>query len=356
MSASPPSVSSKSRERLRLEKVGVDDSSESLRDFDAYWQRKGMGSPVRDVNLPLDDELGEYDTPRNWRNISPLCSPNSQRVSAIAEKRRTDHNKARRLAGTMSIAAKPEYKPVAPTRFLDKVEFLMRLEQKRRRFAEERKDLGNFIDTPTQKIDFRSLLDTKTAEELDAEIREAEERARYENKLMRQWELRNDRKFYNAECLRYMSQKKYGKALEYSRLYITKCEPEKMQSALERQEEILRVMGKKFRLGVGKKDGGRPVRPKKYKTPIALHQDLLQLKRRSANTPVASLTSTRPTSRGHRSAKRVGQRGGKKRSANLENTNPGAKLIRKTNAKSKKMLLDVQKSLVKVRQHGIRLK
>ena len=58
MSASPPSVSSKSRERLRLEKVGVDDSSESLRDFDAYWQRKGMGSPVRDVNLPLDDELG----------------------------------------------------------------------------------------------------------------------------------------------------------------------------------------------------------------------------------------------------------------------------------------------------------
>ena len=179
MSASPPSVSSKSRKKLRLAKVDVDDSSDGLSDFDAYWQRKGMGSPVRDVNLPLDDELGEYDTPRNWRNLSPLCSPSSQRVSAIAEKRRMDHNKARRLAGdTMSVAAKPEYKPVAPTRFLDKVEFLIRLEQKRRRFAEERREVGNFIDTPMKKIDLRSLLETKTAEELDAEIREAEERAR----------------------------------------------------------------------------------------------------------------------------------------------------------------------------------
>jgi hypothetical protein len=318
--------------------------------FEDYWASRGMSSPDRNANIPFDDTLTEMDTPRNWK-VRPT-SPSAKRVAKIATDRR--HQFAKSSDSTITAHA-PEYKPVAPSRFLDKVEFLMQLEAKRKKFKDETMDSEFWRSMMLPDVDFRELLDPRSKDEIEQELRVAEEQAKFENRVMARWELLNDRTLYNTKTEENFAAGRYGEALNYSRLYRSKCEAEKMQMALEREEEILRLMGANFHIGAGTKGGSR-----KYKTPNELHMDLYQLKVRNSKETVASLNA-RPTGK---KLQRVGEK--KKSTTNkLKKRNPFSEInfkrpnsvlrLNKSKSETKKLLDEVKKSMLKVKRQGIKL-
>ena len=220
-------------------------------------------------------------------NIPPPPKPSADAklVAKIAEEMRLKYSKINENSSVL----KAEFKPVAPTRFADKVEWLKSLYAKREKFKLQRQkemDLRNF---QMADVDLRQLLDVRSDKEKLLDLERAEALAREENAIMKEWEIINDRNLYNNKCIENLEADDLLKALEYSILYRDLCLPEKYEAALIREKKILRQLGQDFRIGAGSKEGS-----KKYMTPIEIHNDLFKLKTRNRSDPGATLTSPRP--------------------------------------------------------------
>ena len=153
-------------------------------------------------------------------------------LQRIAEEMRLKYSKLNENSSVL----KAEFKPVAPTRFADKVEWLKNLYAKREKFKLQRQkemDLRNF---QMADVDLRKLLDIRSDKEKLLDLERAEALAREENAIMKEWEIINDRNLYNNKCIENLEAGDLPKALEYSVLYRGLCLPEKYEAALIREK------------------------------------------------------------------------------------------------------------------------
>ena len=248
-------------------------------------------TPAKEQEIKAMDITRETCGVKDYEVINipspPKPSDDAKLVAKIAEEMRLKFSKM----NDNSQVLKAEFKPVAPTRFKDKVEWLRQLYAKREKFNQQRQQEIDLTNFQMADVDLRGLLNVKSNNEKQIELERAEALAREENAIMKEWEIINDRNLYNSKCIENIEANNLLKALEYSRLYRTLCLKEKYEDALIREKKILREMGQDFRIGAGSKEGSE-----KYKTPIEIHNDLFQLRIRNKNDPSATLTSPRPIS------------------------------------------------------------
>jgi len=245
-------------------------------------------TPAKEQELKSMDISRETSGVTDYEVINipspPRPSEHAKLVAKIAEDMRLKYT----VIDENSQTLKPEFKPVAPTRFTDKVDWLKKLYAKREKFKQQRQEEINLTNFQMADVDLRGMLYVKSNKEKELELERAEALAREENAIMKEWEIINDRNLYNSKCIENIENNNLLQALEYSRLYRKLCLHEKYEDALMREKEILRIMGKDFRIGAGSKEGS-----KKYKIPIEIHNDLLKLNKRNKNDPVATLVSPR---------------------------------------------------------------
>ena len=148
-----------------------------------------------------------------------------------------------------------EVQHFVPTRFEDKMKYLMAIERNRQIFAEERKRAKEMLALGLASKELRkTILGTPVAtpltkkEEEERRLKEGKE-AEEENRMFELYELHEDRKRYNQQFVdNYNSHKLYA-AHDYAKQFIGKCSEKQMEVALRQNVVVLRALGK----GLGKK-------------------------------------------------------------------------------------------------------
>ena len=156
-----------------------------------------------------------------------------------------------------------------PTRFEDKVNYMMAIERNRKAFMEERKRAKELLALGLASHDLRQSIlgkpspSDETAEQIKQRQAQESKEAQEENHIFQLYELHEDRRRYNQQFVDNYNANKFSKSHHFAKQYIEKCDPERdMETALRQNVITLRAMGadigkkgRRCRLGVDEAGG-----------------------------------------------------------------------------------------------------
>ena len=145
-----------------------------------------------------------------------------------------------------------EVRHFVPTRFEDKIKYMMAIERNRKAFLEERKRAKELLALGLASHELRASIlgkpspSAETSDEITARKEKEAAEAREENRLFALYELHEDRKRYNKEYETSYNQNKLHKAHHFAKMFIGKCSELQMETALRQNVVSLRAMGHKL--------------------------------------------------------------------------------------------------------------